>query len=210
MALISGHFFFSIPFSLLYDKVCCDGLLYPKKPQYHCCEGTYQSWNSSSNPVCCKGKLLPTLPDHQCCGGYYILVKNRKYQIEYLSIYNGSPFGIQFLLHVLSYVFVFVDEYCCPDHLQGRVSVGLGDSCCGGVPYSVKGGQLCCNGSLHDGYGVQCCGGKVVDHSLVCCGDHDEGEVHTFIPSEWNKALNFKIEGLCFHANTNSNWRILC
>ncbi|TMS13118.1 Usherin [Larimichthys crocea] len=72
------------------------------------------------------------------------------------------------------------DENCCPDHSQGRVSVGLGDSCCGGFPYSVKGGQLCCSGSLHDGYGVQCCGGRIVDDTLVCCGDAERGEVYTY------------------------------
>ncbi|XP_055085949.1 usherin [Periophthalmus magnuspinnatus] len=130
-------------------EVCCGGLLFPKKPQYHCCEDTYQNWNNSASPVCCNGKLLAALPEHQCCGGYYIHVKN--------------------------------NEYCCPDHAQGRVSVGLGDSCCGGVPYSVRGGQLCCDGTLHDGYGLQCCGGRVVDHSLVCCGDHKTAEVHTYI-----------------------------
>ncbi|CAB1442995.1 unnamed protein product, partial [Pleuronectes platessa] len=76
------------------------------------------------------------------------------------------------------------DEYCCPDHSQGRVSVGLGDSCCGGVPYSMKGGQLCCSRSLHDGYGVQCCGGRIVDDVPVCCGDAERGEVHTYVPGE--------------------------
>lgn len=83
-----------------------------------------------------------------------------------------------------SSVFVFVDEHCCPDPSQGRVSVGLGDSCCGGVPYSMSGGQVCCGGSLHDGYGVRCCGGQVVDESLVCCGDAERGEVHTYTPGE--------------------------
>lgn len=79
----------------------------------------------------------------------------------------------------------FVDEHCCPDKSWGRVSVGLGDSCCGGVPYSMKGGQLCCSGSLHDGYGVQCCGGQIVDDALVCCGDAERGEVHSYVPGEW-------------------------
>ncbi|XP_039982949.1 usherin [Xiphias gladius] len=131
-------------------QVCCSGLLYTKKPHYHCCEGSYLSLSNSSNPVCCNGKLLQALPDHQCCGGYYVHVKT--------------------------------NEYCCPDHSQGRVSVGLGDSCCGGVPYSMKGSQLCCSRSLHDGYEVQCCGGRIVDDTLVCCGDAERGEVHTYTP----------------------------
>ncbi|XP_075319241.1 usherin [Odontesthes bonariensis] len=131
-------------------QVCCNGLLYSKKPRHHCCEGRYLSFSNSSNPVCCNGKLVPSLPNHQCCGGYYVPVK--------------------------------ANEYCCPDHLQGRVSVGLGDSCCGGVPYSMTGGQLCCSGSLYDGYGVQCCGGRIVDDTLVCCGDAERGEVRKYTP----------------------------
>ncbi|XP_069030560.1 usherin [Embiotoca jacksoni] len=132
-------------------QVCCSGRLHTKKPHHHCCEGSYLSFNDSSNPaVCCNAKLVPALPDHQCCGGYYVHVKN--------------------------------NEYCCPDHLQGRVSVGLGDSCCGGVPYSMTGSQLCCSGSLHDGYGVQCCGGRIVNDTLVCCSDAERGEVHKYTP----------------------------
>jgi len=41
------------------------------------------------------------------------------------------------------------------------VSVGVGDSCCGGVPYFNNGLQICCSGQLHDAFGRQCCGGKV-------------------------------------------------
>ncbi|KAM9408306.1 LOW QUALITY PROTEIN: usherin [Pholidichthys leucotaenia] len=131
-------------------QICCSGIIYTKKPQHHCCDDSYLSWNDSSHPVCCDGKLVPALPDHQCCGGYHVPVKN--------------------------------NEYCCPDHLQSRVSVGLGDSCCGGVPYLVTGGQLCCSGSLHDGFGVQCCGGQIVDKTLVCCGDAEMGEVYKYTP----------------------------
>ncbi|XP_071778073.2 usherin [Centroberyx gerrardi] len=131
-------------------QVCCDRVLYTKKPNHQCCEGRYLTLSNSSHSVCCGGKLLPPLPDHQCCGGYYVPVET--------------------------------SEHCCPDPSQGRVSVGLGDSCCGGVPYSMKGGQLCCGGALHDGYGTQCCGGQVVDDTLVCCGDAEREEVHTHTP----------------------------
>ncbi|XP_010791101.1 usherin [Notothenia coriiceps] len=133
-------------------QVCCSGLLNTKKAHHHCCEGSYLTLSNSSSPVCCNGKLLRALPDHQCCGGYYVHVKNSEY------------------------------ENCCPDPSQGRVSVGMGDSCCGGVPYSTKGGQLCCRGSLHDGYGVRCCGGQIVDDTLVCCDDAQRGEVHIYTP----------------------------
>ncbi|XP_059204973.1 usherin [Centropristis striata] len=130
--------------------------------------------------VCCHGLLYTKKPHHHCCEGSYLSLGNSFDPI----CCNGK------LLPALPdhqccggyYVHVKIDENCCPDHSQGRVSVGLGDSCCGGVPYSIKGGQLCCSGSLHDGYGVRCCGGRIVDDTLVCCGDAERGEVHTFTP----------------------------
>lgn len=94
-------------------------------------------------------------------------------------------------------VLVFADETCCPDPPRGRVSVGLGDSCCGAVPYSTRGGQLCCGGSLHDGYGVQCCGGRVVDEKLVCCGDAERGEVHSYVPGEGCKETQICSDCTC-------------
>lgn len=181
-------------FQLRIKQVCCSGVIYTKKPHQHCCEDSYLSLNNSSNPVCCNGKLVPSLPDHQCCGGYYVHVKTSEFQITLCSVFPltsnllCSAFMGFALLRVAqvftSFVLVFVDEYCCPDHSQGRVSVGLGDSCCGGVPYSVTGGQLCCSGTLHDGYGVQCCGGQIVDKTLVCCGDAERGAVHKYAPGE--------------------------
>ncbi|XP_053172998.1 usherin [Scomber japonicus] len=130
--------------------------------------------------VCCNGLLHMKKPHHHCCESRYLSFSNSPNPV----CCNGK------LLPPLPdhqcclgyYVPVKNNEYCCPDHSQGRVSVGLGDSCCGGVPYSTKGGQLCCSGSLHDGYGVQCCGGQVVDDTLVCCGDTERTEVHTYIP----------------------------
>ncbi|XP_078016774.1 usherin [Epinephelus lanceolatus] len=128
--------------------------------------------------VCCSGLLYTRKPHHHCCESSYLSLTNSSNPV----CCNGK------LLPALPnhqccggyYVHVKTNENCCPDHMQGRVSVGLGDSCCGGVPYSMKGGQLCCSGSLHDGYGVQCCGGRIVDDTLVCCGDAERGEVHTF------------------------------
>lgn len=167
--------FCSVPIS----QVCCSGLLHTKKPHYHCCEESYRSFSNSSDPICCNGKLLPALLDHQCCGGYYVQVKTCEFQITFL-----LDWRLSFSMFLKS-VLVFVDEYCCPDPSQGRVSVGLGDSCCGAFPYSRKFGQLCCSGSLHDGYGVQCCGGRIVHDTLVCCGDAVKGEVHVYNAGEW-------------------------
>lgn len=172
---------------LYFNQVCCNGLTYSKKPHHYCCEGKYLSWSNSSNPVCCSGKLLPALPDYHCCGGYYVHVKSSRFQ-SCLFLHTIREFLCEICpfpcLVFPSSVLVFVDEYCCPDQSWGRVSVGPGDSCCGGVPYAVSGGQLCCSGSLRDGYGVQCCGGQIVEETLMCCGDADSGEVHTHVPGE--------------------------
>ncbi|KAK2854220.1 hypothetical protein Q5P01_006881 [Channa striata] len=130
--------------------------------------------------VCCSGSLHTKKPHHHCCEGSYLSWTN-----------SSSPVCCsgRLLLARLDhqccgryYVHVKTNEYCCPDHLQGRVSVGLGDSCCGGVPYSRKFGQLCCGGSLRDGYGAQCCGGRIVRDAQVCCGDAEKGEVHAYNP----------------------------
>ncbi|XP_056269140.1 usherin isoform X3 [Pseudoliparis swirei] len=130
--------------------------------------------------VCCSGLLSTKKPHHHCCEGSYLSLSTSSTP----ACCNGK------LLPALPdhqccggyYLHVKTNEHCCPDHEQGRVSVGLGDSCCGGVPYSMKGGQLCCGGSLHDGYGVRCCGGRIVDDALVCCGDAQSGEVRTYTP----------------------------
>ncbi|KAI4829884.1 hypothetical protein KUCAC02_001544, partial [Chaenocephalus aceratus] len=130
--------------------------------------------------VCCSGLLNTKKAHHQCCEGSYLTLSNSSSPV----CCNGK------LLPALPdhqccggyYVHVKHNENCCPDPSQGRVAVGMGDSCCGGVPYSTKGGQLCCRGSLHDGYGVRCCGGQIVDDTLVCCDDAQRGEVHIYTP----------------------------
>nr|XP_054587843.1 usherin [Nothobranchius furzeri] len=130
--------------------------------------------------VCCSGQLHAAKLHHHCCDGSYLSLSNHSNPV----CCNGKlvPSLPEHQCCGGYYVLVKTNEYCCPDHLQGRVSVGPGDSCCGGVPYSVTGGQLCCSGSLHDGYGVQCCGGWVVDDKLECCGDAKKGGVHKYKP----------------------------
>ena len=41
---------------------------------------------------------------------------------------------------------VYPEEICCFDDTEDRVIVGVGDSCCGTIPYSSDGAQVCCNG----------------------------------------------------------------
>uniref|UniRef100_UPI0037E7E888 usherin n=1 Tax=Semicossyphus pulcher TaxID=241346 RepID=UPI0037E7E888 len=130
--------------------------------------------------VCCSDLLYTKKPHYHCCEGRYLSFSNSSNPV----CCDGK------LVPALPdhrccggyYVHVETNENCCPDRSRGRVSVGPGDSCCGGVPYSMRGGQLCCSGSLHDGYKVRCCGGRIVDDRLVCCGDAERGEVHTYVP----------------------------
>uniref|UniRef100_A0A3B5QN66 Usherin n=1 Tax=Xiphophorus maculatus TaxID=8083 RepID=A0A3B5QN66_XIPMA len=126
--------------------------------------------------ICCNGLLHTRKSHHHCCDELYFGWDDSSHPV----CCNGKLLPSQPNHQCCGryYVPVKTNEYCCPDHLQGRVSVGPGDSCCGGVPYSMTGGQLCCSGRLHDGYGVQCCGGKIVDDVLVCCDD----AVHTYKP----------------------------
>ncbi|XP_015250616.1 PREDICTED: usherin-like [Cyprinodon variegatus] len=126
--------------------------------------------------VCCSGVLHKRQPHHHCCDELYLSWNDSSNPVccdskLVPSRPNHQCCGGYFTL-------IKNNEYCCPDHLQGRVSVGPGDSCCGGVPYSMTGGQLCCSGKLHDGYGLQCCGGLIVDDTLVCCKD----AVHIYKP----------------------------
>jgi hypothetical protein len=45
---------------------------------------------------------------------------------------------------------VMEGEICCPDNNEDRVAIGKGDSCCGTIPYSTSGSQICCAGrSFH-------------------------------------------------------------
>lgn len=75
-------------------------------------------------------------------------------------------------------------EVCCPDEQHNRVSTGIGDSCCGRMPYSTSGNQICCAGRLHDGYGQQCCGGQIVSIDLECCGGEEEGMAYSRLPGK--------------------------
>uniref|UniRef100_A0A3B3X6F7 Usher syndrome 2A (autosomal recessive, mild) n=1 Tax=Poecilia mexicana TaxID=48701 RepID=A0A3B3X6F7_9TELE len=132
--------------------------------------------HSCVKQICCNGFLHTRKPHHHCCDELYAGWDDSSHPV----CCNGKlvPSQPNHQCCGRYYVPVKTNEYCCPDHLQGRVSVGPGDSCCGGVPYSMTGGQLCCSGRLHDGYGVQCCGGKIVDDVLVCCDD----AVHAYKP----------------------------
>ena len=63
--------------------------------------------------------------------------------LSYLSylIVNHCPH-----IPLYSYTDVPPGSICCVDPVYDRVSVGLGDTCCSGVPFMQNGPQLCCNG----------------------------------------------------------------
>uniref|UniRef100_A0A8B9SU76 Usherin n=1 Tax=Anas platyrhynchos TaxID=8839 RepID=A0A8B9SU76_ANAPL len=126
--------------------------------------------------VCCNGILHDNKPGFQCCEDKYI---------PFILNSPGVCCGGQ--IHAVQpkhqccggyYTRVLVGEVCCPNEEQNRVSVGIGDSCCQGMPYSTSGNQICCGGSLHDSFNQQCCGGEVVSTALVCCGDEEKGTAH--------------------------------
>ena len=55
-------------------------------------------------------------------------------------------YAIHLKWDVFRYERVLEDEVCCYDDAEDRVTVGVGDSCCGTVPYSSSGAQVCCAG----------------------------------------------------------------
>ncbi|XP_078086591.1 usherin [Mustelus asterias] len=123
--------------------------------------------------VCCDGVLYSSQPNHSCCEDRYIA-----------SSLNSSTVCCGGLLHTFQsgfqccgiyFVRVLPGEVCCPNVQQNQVSVGIGDSCCGGSPYFEGDGQICCGNSLHDGFNQQCCGKQLVSANLLCCGNEEDG-----------------------------------
>uniref|UniRef100_A0A8D2ISK6 Usherin n=1 Tax=Varanus komodoensis TaxID=61221 RepID=A0A8D2ISK6_VARKO len=126
--------------------------------------------------VCCNGILHNNTPGFQCCEDKYFL-------------FNPSTSGVccGSQMHAVQpdhrccggyYTRVLAGEVCCPNEEHNWVPVGIGDSCCQGVPYSTSGNQICCGGALYDGFNQQCCGGQIVSKDLICCGDQEKGSIY--------------------------------
>ncbi|XP_060102758.1 usherin [Heteronotia binoei] len=125
--------------------------------------------------VCCNGILYNSTPGFQCCEDKYIQ------DINASSICcGGQMFAVQPDYQCCGgyYTRVLAGEVCCPNKEQNWISVGIGETCCQGTPYSTSGNQICCGRSLHDGFNHQCCGGEIVSKDLICCGDEEKGTVH--------------------------------
>lgn len=59
-------------------------------------------------------------------------------------IYTSCNYYHSLPSYLFRYVQVMPGEVCCPT--SSRVNVGSGDECCGNIPYSSTGSQICCNG----------------------------------------------------------------
>ncbi|EHB00446.1 Usherin [Heterocephalus glaber] len=129
-----------------------------------CCNGVL--YEPQPGYHCCEEKYIPFLPNSTavCCGG----------RIQEAQPNHECCYGY--------YAKILPGEICCLDEQHGRVSVDLGDACCGRMPYSSAGHQMCCGGTLHDGRGRQCCGGQVVSSDLQCCGGAARGLAYAHLP----------------------------
>ncbi|XP_021347323.1 usherin-like [Mizuhopecten yessoensis] len=139
----------------------CGGVCYsgPKV----CCDGVLH--DSQLGFDCCgRDYTAKQSPDDICCGGQF----HRKIN-DYKCCKDR-------------YVRVQTGEVCCEDKYEDRITVGIGDKCCGSVPYSYMGAQVCCGDKLYDGYNQQCCGGEVISNHMACCGDAQEGSAFTARP----------------------------
>ncbi|XP_009864107.1 PREDICTED: usherin-like [Apaloderma vittatum] len=126
--------------------------------------------------VCCNGILHDNKPGFQCCEDKYI-----PFVLNSPGVCCGGQIHAVQPKHQCCggyYTRVLVGEVCCPNEEENRVSVGIGDSCCQGMPYSTSGNQICCGGYLHDSFNQQCCGREVISTDLVCCGDGEAGTAH--------------------------------
>ncbi|ELW55473.1 Usherin [Tupaia chinensis] len=147
-----------------------------QKPENICGHTCY----SPEAKVCCNGVLYEHQPGHRCCEEKYI-----PFVLNSTGVCCGGRIQEAQPDHQCCsgyYTRILPGEVCCPDEPQNRVSTGIGDSCCGRIPFSTSGNQICCAGELHDSHSQQCCGGQIVSKDLECCGGEEEGVVYRHIP----------------------------
>ncbi|XP_052056319.1 usherin [Apodemus sylvaticus] len=135
---------------------------------------------SPGTKVCCDGLLYDPQPGYSCCEEKYIALLPNATGV----CCGGRMQETQPDHQCCSgcYTRILPGEICCPDERHNRVSVGLGDACCGTMPYATSGSQVCCSGRLQDGYRQQCCGGEMVSQDFKCCGGEEEGMVYSYLP----------------------------
>jgi len=90
--------------------------------------------------------------DDVCCGGRFHIRQ------ENFQCCNGQ------------YVLVLQGSICCSND-NGDLSIGTGNSCCGGTPYTDNGDLVCCGETLQYNHISRLCCGDVMISSLTteCC-----------------------------------------
>ncbi|XP_060070524.1 usherin-like [Ylistrum balloti] len=155
----------------------------------------------SGPKVCCDGVLHDSQLGFECCGQDYTAKQSPD------DICCGGQFHRKINDYKCCkdrYVRVQTGEVCCVDMYEDRITVGVGDRCCGSVPYSYIGAQVCCGDKLYDGYNQQCCGGEVILSHMACCGDTYKGSAFTTRPGMECCGLNYIIKNqtLCCTSDT--------
>ncbi|XP_075451724.1 usherin isoform X2 [Ascaphus truei] len=139
----------------IYENICGDLCYHPDNQV--CCNGVLH--NRKDGYQCCEDKYTSSSRNSSgiCCGGQMNVV-----QPEYQCC-GGY------------YTRVQAGNICCYNKPMNSVSIGDGDSCCGGTPFLTSGNQICCGETLHDSFNQQCCGGKIIGQHFICCGDKEKG-----------------------------------
>ncbi|XP_056424309.1 usherin isoform X1 [Hyla sarda] len=143
-----------------------------KKGEDICGEKCY----NPQQQVCCREVLHDRKDGYECCEQDYIASIDNASR----TCCAGQVYVVKHDHHCCGgyYVKLHAGEVCCYDRTQNRVSIGIGDSCCGDNPYPKAGAQACCGGSLHDGFTQRCCGGRIIPPDFVCCGNEQEGSLY--------------------------------
>lgn len=102
-----------------------------------------------------------------CCGRNYIL------QSTVNDVCCDGRFHAQQDNHMCcsgEYVLVLPGSVCCPTD-DGGVTTGIGDACCGGMPYIANDSVICCGGRLYSNHSTRkCCGSEIISTlSTKCC-----------------------------------------
>ncbi|XP_075195246.1 usherin [Anomaloglossus baeobatrachus] len=126
--------------------------------------------------VCCHHVLHDRKDGYECCEQNYVA-----------SFHNASRICCAGQVYMMKpdhrccggyYIKLRAGDVCCYNKSQNRISTGDGNSCCGDIPYSTAGPQICCGGSLYDGVTQPCCGGRIIPPGFICCGDDQEGSLY--------------------------------
>ncbi|KAM5238832.1 usherin [Ctenodactylus gundi] len=147
-----------------------------QKPGHICGHVCY----SPGAKVCCSGILYDPQPGYRCCEQKYI-----PFLLNSTGVCCGGRIQDARPNHQCCagyYVKILPGEVCCPDAQHDRVSVGLGNACCGRTPYLTSGPQICCAGRLQDSRDRQCCGGHLVSKDRQCCGGEVQGAAYRHLP----------------------------